>query len=182
MDRKITTAYITRTGILLALALIFQIGLNKLGQPIVGPLVNMVLLVTAGVVGTLSGVIVGCFTPVIALAFEIIGLPILVPFIALGNTIYVILFNLVRKKVYKGGDYFGLVIAALGKFAFLALSVKYVAIGLFLANLPPQKANVIANMFTLPQLYTALAGGIIAVIIMKLLPKGVYLHRVDDRN
>ncbi|EOD00031.1 ECF transporter S component [Caldisalinibacter kiritimatiensis] len=172
MNNKITTtSYITRTGILLALALVFQIGFQSFAQPAVGPLVNMVLLISAGMVGTLSGVIVGCFTPLIALMVGIMKLPALLPFIMIGNALYVIIFNFMRGKITPGGEYIGLAVAALGKFAFLALTIRYIAAKLFLANLPAQKLKVIIGIFSLPQLYTALVGGIIALIILKLIPE-----------
>lgn len=170
-NKKVTTMYITRTGILLALALIFQLGFQSFAQPIVGPLVNLVLILSAALVGTLSGVVIGCFTPLIASMVGILKLAPMVPFIMIGNSILVILFNLVRKRISKGREYIGLVVAALGKFAFLAFSVRYLVI-LFMPKVPSQ---VIAA-FSLPQLYTALAGGIVAIIIMKLIPKSFYMN------
>lgn len=174
--RSFTTAYITRTGLFLALALIFQIGFHSFAQPIVGPLVNLVLLLSAGLIGTLSGIIIGCFTPLIAFLVGIMKLPPLLPAIIIGNVIFVALFNFVKNKISKNGEYIGLVIAALGKFAFLAFSVRYIA-NAFLTKLPAKQLSVIIGTFSLPQLYTALAGGIVALIVMKLIPKKYHLEK-----
>ncbi|MTI70295.1 MAG: ECF transporter S component [Firmicutes bacterium] len=168
--KKISTAYITRTGLLLALALIFQIGFRGFAQPAVGPLVNLTLILSAGIVGTLAGVIVGCLTPLIAFFVGIMPLFPLVPFIMIGNTLLVIIFNLIRKRISLGGEYVGLALAALGKFLFLAFSVRYL-LNLFIPKVPPK----LIAMFWLPQLYTALVGGIVAVIVMKLIPDSLKL-------
>ncbi|MTI65023.1 MAG: ECF transporter S component [Firmicutes bacterium] len=173
--KKISTAYITRTGLLLALALIFQIGFRGFAQPAVGPLVNLTLILSAGIVGTLAGVIVGCLTPLIALSFGIIGIPILVPFIMIGNSLLVIIFNLIRKRITLGGEYVGLALAALGKFLFLAFSVRYLLDLFTQKNIPPKIMAKLTVMFGLPQLYTALVGGIVAVIVMKLIPDSLKL-------
>ncbi len=168
MKKKITTLYLTRTGLLLALALVFQIGFRAFAQPAVGPLVNMVLILSAGLVGTLSGVIVGCFTPLIAFFLGVMPLFPIVPFIMIGNSILVIVFNFARNKISNGGDIFGIILAAVVKYAFLAFSIRYL-VTLILPKVPPKL--VIA--FSTPQLYTALIGGVIAIIILRFLPNDI---------
>ncbi len=170
MKKNLSTVYIVRTGLLLALALVFQIGLNKFGQTVVGPLVNFILIISAGIVGTGAGIIVGCLTPIIAYFFGIMPLFPLVPFIMIGNSILVILFSFVRNKFSKGGEYFGVVISAIGKFVFLAVSVRYL-VGLFVPKVPAK----LITALSLPQLYNALIGGILALVIIKLLPKSIFL-------
>lgn len=172
MKKNFTVQYIVRTGLLLAIALVFQIGVNPLGQWVVGPLVNFSLLISAALVGTLGGIIVGCFTPLIALLVGIVKLPPLVPFIMVGNAILVILFNLIRKKIPNIGNSAGIIVAALGKFAFLAISIRYLVV-FFLPKVP----KPLITVFTLPQLYTALVGGVLALITIKLLPKSMFLNK-----
>lgn len=166
-----TTQYITRTAVLLALALVFQIGFRGAGQYIVGPLVNFVLIMSVYLVGSLAGVIVGCLTPLIAFFLGITPLFPIVPFIMVGNALYVIFFDFFKERIMKGGEYFSLVISSLIKYAFLTLTVRYV-VTLFVDVKPPLVAA-----FSLPQLYTALIGGIIAIIVSKLLPKSMFLER-----
>ena len=170
MKKNLSTVYIVRTGLLLALALVFQIGLSRVGQTVVGPLVNFTLIISAGLVGMSAGIIVGCLTPIIAYFFGIMPLFPLVPFIIIGNSILVILFSLIKNKIAKGGDFFGVFVAAIGKFAFLAVSVRYL-VGLFVPKVPAK----LITALSLPQLYSALVGGILALVIMKFLPKSVFL-------
>ncbi|SDZ24786.1 hypothetical protein SAMN05660462_02372 [Proteiniborus ethanoligenes] len=168
MKRKVlSTRFITRTGLFLGLALVFQIGLRQLSQPIVGSLVNLVLIISAGLMGTFSGAVVGSFTPLIALLIGIMGFPPVVPFIIIGNFVYVFIFNILRRNLnIKGASITAVVGASLAKYLVLMISVKYV-LAFFVPNVPPK----IIAMFSLPQLYTALVGGVLATIILRLLPK-----------
>lgn len=67
------TLYITRTAVLLALTLVFQM-LRIVIQPIVGPghvfivgsLVNLALIVAAGRIGLTAGIIISIATPIVA--------------------------------------------------------------------------------------------------------------------
>lgn len=170
MKSKIfSTQFITRTGFFLALALVFQIGLRQFSQPVVGSLVNLVLIMSANIMGTLSGAIVGTFTPLIALLIGIMGFPPVVPFIIIGNFVYVFIFNILRRNLnIKGAKIIAVIGAALVKYIILLVSVKYI-LGLFVPNVPPK----IIAMFSLPQLYTALAGGLLAIIVISFLPKAI---------
>lgn len=168
MNERFSTSYIARTGLLLALALIFQIGFRYVSQPLVGPLVNFTLIIGAGLVGTASGVIVGCLTPLIAFFFGIMPLFPLVPFIMIGNALFVTMFNVTRKNMNILGDVAGVIVAAVVKFAFLAVSVRYL-VTLIIPKVPPK----IIVAFSLPQLYTALTGGFLAIIIIKFIRKGI---------
>ena len=167
MEKKITTEFITRTAILLALALVFQIGLKGIGQPIVGPLINFVLIISVYTVGTLSGIIVGSLTPFIAFIFGIMGFFPVVPVIIVGNIVYVFCFF--RERFTRGGDVLGIILASFIKYIFLALTVKYIVV--LFANVPPK---VIAA-FSIPQLYNALIGGALALLVKAFLPKSMFI-------
>lgn len=159
------TKKLVRTGLLLALALVFQIGFRQFAQPLVGPLVNMTLLIAALLVGPISGSIIGILTPIVALILGIIALPPLVPIIAIGNSLLVITFYYTNKKFNK---WVGLILSAIIKFGFLAIAVRIV-LPLFLSKVPP----VVISAFTLPQLYTALIGGIVAILVYSLIQKNI---------
>ncbi len=66
--------YMVRTALLLALALVFQIGFSQFAQPVVGPLVNMTLFIATITVGTISAIIVGSLTPLVAFMLGIMPL------------------------------------------------------------------------------------------------------------
>jgi len=145
---------ISRTAILLAIALVFQMG--GFPQFITGPLVNTVLYLAAMVIGWQGGIIIGISTPVIAAMRGILPPPLtpLIPFIALGNAMLVIVFFLLKSK----NKIAGIMIASVVKFLVLVSAVK------LLVQVPP----AIAQMMSFPQLVTALAGGFIALLIMNI--------------
>ncbi len=175
MSKKMNTTYIVRTGLLLALALIFQIGFK--GQVIVGPMINFVLIASTLTVGMLSGVVIGCFTPLIAILVGVIQ-PFLapqIPFIIIGNLTLVILFAIIKKRMQKGGEYLGLALGSLLKFGVLAGSIRLI-INFFSHSIPAKAIPTIVGVFTIPQLYNAIIGGILAIIVVKLLPKSIMLN------
>lgn len=161
ISRVFTTNVLTKTGVLLALTLAIQILLQPYAQPVVGPLVNMMLIVTVLLVGTIPAILIGCLTPLVAFLVGIMPLMPVVPFIMVANTLMVLLFSLSRLKL---SDFGALLLGALGKYVFLALSVRYLLV-LLLPNVPPK----LVAALSLPQLYTALIGGLIALILAKRL-------------
>lgn len=163
---KLNVNYLAKTGVLLALALTFQIGFSSFAQPAVGPLVNMTLFIAAIYVGTLSAALIGTLTPLSAFLLGIMPLFPIVSFIMIANLTLVILFTFVRRVNGKYGDVLGVIAGAVGKFLFLSISVRYVA-SYFLPQVPPK----IVEMMTFPQLYTALVGGLIALLVSKKLIK-----------
>ena len=171
---KRDTIFITRTAILLALALVFQLGFRLFAQPVVGPMVNFVLLFSAIYVSTSSGVIIGALTPLIAFMAGIMPLFPVVPFIMVGNALFVMVFNYTRKRIPLYGDFVGVVTAALVKFSFLALSIRYL-VTFFVAAVPPP----LVAAFTLPQLYTAIIGGILAVVVAEAVKKALVKEGVS---
>ena len=147
--------FITRTGILLAVALVVQMG--GFPQPVTGPLINTILYLAALLVGSWSGIIIGLCTPVIAFMRGILPAPLgpMIPFIALGNGVLVIVFSLLKGK----NKILGIIIASLVKYLILFTAVSYIV------DVPDK----IAKVMSLPQLFTALSGGAIAILAYKAL-------------
>ncbi|WP_132994945.1 ECF transporter S component [Sporanaerobacter acetigenes] len=170
MDKKMTTEFITRTAILLAIALVLQMTLRGVGQPLVGPLINFVLIMSVYLVSVGSGIIVGCLTPLLAFAFGITPFFPIVPFIMIGNVLYVTFFNFFKNRIKRVGDIYAIIFASLIKYAFLTISVRYIVV--LFAKVSPK----IIAAFSLPQLYTALVGGVLAIIVKRFLPKSMFLH------
>ncbi len=160
-----STKKLVQTALFLAITLIFQIGLGPFSQPLVGPAVNMMLIISTLLIGPIYAVIIGSLTPIIALAVGVIKLPILIPIIIISNALIVSIFGIARKQqlVNKVGF---LVLGAVAKFTFLALSARYI-LKFFLPKVPPQ----IIVAFTWPQLTNALIGGVLALIVYSALPK-----------
>lgn len=160
MNKKVK--FIVYGAVLLALASVFP--MFRLPQYITGTVVNFVLLIAVYVLGTIGGVTIGCLTPWIALMSGQMPFAYMPPFIMVGNALYAISFGLLR-KFKMPGMVLGILIGAVIKFLWLASSVRYLVKA-------PQK---LIQMMTLPQLITALLGGLLAFIVIntKLLPKDI---------
>ena len=156
---------LTRTALLLALALSFQIGLMPLAQPAVGPLVNMTLLMAVMVVGPAPAVVIGCITPLMAFLLGIMPLPILVPVVMLGNTALILVYTLMANRLTKGLPLLSVMAGATVKFLVMASLIRLTA-HFFMPNMPPR----LVHAFSLPQLFTALLGGVMALLILRCLP------------
>ncbi len=153
--------WLTRTALLLAITLAFQ--MLGLPQAITGPAVNAMLLISGTYVGGLGAVIIGLLTPWIAFLRGILPPPLapMIPFIMLGNAIFVIAYVITRGKLGKGyaGSGIGLIVGAIAKFLILSSAVRLIV------SVPPS----VAKAMQVPQLYTAVLGGVIAVIVEKAL-------------
>jgi len=161
------TRFWTRTAILLALALVFQMG--GFPQPVTGPVINAVLFISVLTVNPFSGAAIGVLTPLIAFVRGILPPPLapMIPFIAAGNVLLVFAFkfigSLVRvdfKQPLSGSGLVAIFLSSLLKFSLLAGAVR------FLIEVPAP----VSQIMTLPQLYTAVTGGILALIVYRILP------------
>jgi hypothetical protein len=165
MNKDVLTPFsirwLTRTAILLAITLAFQM----LGFPqmVTGPAVNAMLLLSGTYVGGLGAVIIGMLTPLIAFFRGILAPPLapMIPFIMLGNAIFVIAYVISRSKLGKGfaGAAIGLIVGAVAKFLVLSSAVR------FIVSVPPP----VAQAMQIPQLYTAIFGGVVAIVVEKVI-------------
>ncbi len=121
-----------------------------LRQEITGPLVNAMLLLAVGAVGIPSAMALGALPSLVAIGrgTHPVALLPMVPFIVLGNAAFVGVFGILRGRNFAIASG----IASVIKLAVLSLTAMYVV------HLP----GPLAAMMGLPQLYTALAGAVIA--------------------
>lgn len=164
---KITTKTITRSALILALAIAIQSA--RMPQFVTGPLVNALLILAAAVVGPVSAVLIGLSTPLIAFAFGIMPLAPAVPVIMLGNAALGLVFWYLTDR-----PYIGIILAATAKYGIMWLGVSYLLPALLNINLPPK----VAATLTTPQLFTALGGGVLAVICLKALRLSKRNHKI----
>lgn len=157
--------FLTRTALLLALTLVIQ--LLRLPQPITGTGVNFFLYIAVFMIGISSGSLIGLLTPIIALSFGIIGFAPLVPFIVVGNLSLVVVFGLIKNK----NRYLAVIMASAVKFLVLVIAVNLII------QVPPKAAQ----MMQLPQLFTALGGGALAIVINLLLERTKVFSEVDKQ-
>lgn len=168
-----STQNIVRTALLLAVVIVFQfIGRNipQINQFFVGPVVNAILLITAYICGTKWGVLTGLLTPIMALLVGQLAAPMapFIPFIAVGNMIYVLIFGLLIQNKIK--RVIGIILGSSAKFIFLYFSAVKLT-HLFSLNIPPKVLSSLAVAMGIPQLITGLAGGILALALIEILAR-----------
>ncbi|WP_315114777.1 ECF transporter S component [uncultured Clostridium sp.] len=165
---------LVRTALLLAIS----IGVQALGrsypqisQIFVGSIVNAALIISVFSSGIYWAVLLGALTPMLAWIIGQLPGPMgpFVPFIIIGNAIFTISFGLLKgnKDI---SNYIFLLISAVLKFLFLSLSAKKL-IYLFNLGLPEKVAEKLGIMMGVPQLITALIGGFLGILIVKILIK-----------
>ena len=166
------TLWITQTAVLTAMLVLLQSITKAGGQFVTGSCVNAVLAVAVLFSGLWSGVMVAVISPF--LAFFLGNGPQLIPIvpaIAVGNVVYVLILHFLCSKknlpIWKQG--IGLVCAATSKF--LALYLIVVQILCRVLSLPEKQVATFTTMFSWPQLITALIGGVVALMIVPTLKK-----------
>ena len=181
MKKKIR--WITETGIMLALLVTLQALTKPLGQLVTGSCVNTILAVSALVGGLGCGLTVAVISPILAFLLGIAPQILTVPAIMAGNAVFVLLLSLLADKNGKNLVKQGIawVAAAAAKFVTLYVIVVKIICGVMASSLlasgtlkePMLKA--LPATFSWPQLFTALIGGAIALLIVPVLKKA--LHR-----
>lgn len=179
MKKKIL--WITETAVMLALLVAVQGITSGFGnQFLTGSCVNLILAVTALMVGPWGGAVVALVSPFLAFLFGIGPKFIqLLPGIAAGNLVLVLVLSLMlgmkNKLIWiQAIAWLG---AALAKFAALYLVMVKLLVPTLVSGgtIPSPAAATISAQFSWPQLITALIGTAIALAIVPLLRKA--LHR-----
>jgi hypothetical protein len=178
MENRKKILWITRTAIFIALLVVMQAATAPMGNTLItGTVVNLLLIVSVMTCGFSSGLTVALISPILAKFFGIGPLWVLIPFIEAGNIVLITIWHLVgnRKKGSRYTAYVtALAAAAAAKFLVLYIGIVRIAIPLLL-GLPEPQASMVSKLFSFPQLVTALAGGIIAIVILPSLKKAIRL-------
>lgn len=151
--------------IILFIALAFIAPALIHSQWITGPLINAILFLSVVYCGLSGAILVGIVPSVIALSAGLLPSPLViaVPYIMVSNAILALVFSVFYSKGKSAKRYWaGVALSALLKFGFLFMATS--AIAKFASF---QIAPKIAVMFSWPQLATALAGGLIAFVVLK---------------
>ena len=181
MKKKIR--WITETGIMLALLVTLQALTKPLGQLVTGSCVNTILAVSALVGGLGCGLTVAVISPILAFLLGIAPQVLTVPAIMVGNAVFVVLLSLLADKTGKNllKQAIAWLAAAAAKFAALYLIVVKIICGVIASDLLASGAlkepmlKALPATFSWPQLFTALIGGAVALLIVPILRKA--LHR-----
>ncbi len=167
------TKTIARTAILIALLVALQYATASLGQFVTGSCVNLVLAVAALFCGLWSGAVVALVSPFFAFLLGVgPKLIAIVPFIALGNLVYVVVLSLLGKRFEKLPQSL-LAVAAAAMCKFLTLYLVVVRLALPALGLPEKQVQAMSVMFSWPQLVTALIGGCLALAVVPALKKAL---------
>ena len=179
MNKKIR--WITETAVMLALLVTLQALTKGFGQLVTGSCVNAILAVAALVGGLSCGLTVALISPILAFLLGIAQQILTVPAIMVGNSLYVVLLWLLSdkagKKLWK--QIVALVVAAAVKFGALYLIVAKVICGLLAPSLLESGAlkqpmlKALPATFSWPQLFTALIGGGVVILILPVLRKAL---------
>ena len=161
----------TRTAVLLALLVTLQAVTKPLGQLVTGSCVNLVLGVAALAGGVWCGAAVALLSPLFAFLLGIGPTFLqLVPMIAAGNTVFVLLLNALWRDAGRT-RWLAVIAGAAGKF--LALYLLIVKLTLPLIGLPEKQTAMLSASFAWPQLLTALIGGALAAAVCPALKKAI---------
>ena len=186
MNKKIRQ--ITESAVLLALLVCLQALTKPMGQLVTGSCVNAILAIAALLGGLGCGLTVALISPVCAFLLGIAPNLVTVLPIMIGNSCYVVLLYLLAGKakqpLWKQGV--ALATASVSKFLVLYLLVVQVICGLASGALlgkkigetvvlAPPMLKMLPAMFTWPPLFTALIGGVAALLMVPVLRKA--LHR-----
>ena len=178
--------WITETAVMLALLVALQAITKPLGQLVTGSCVNAVLAITVPLAGLGSGITVALISPVFAFLFGIAPNFITVLPIMAGNVCFVVLLRLIAGKssapLWRQPA--ALIAAAGTKFAVLYFLVVKVICGVAsgallgkklgeIVLLAPPMLEKLPAMFTWPQLFTALIGGALALLMTPALRKAL---------
>ena len=172
--------WIAETGVMLALLIVLQWITKPLGQLVTGSCVNAVLAVSVLFACLSSGITVALLSPIFAYLLGIAPQLVTVPAIMAGNAVFVLLLSLLaggKQPLWR--SIAAWLAAAAGKFVVLYILVIKIVCDLasgFLLEWGVLKAPMLEKlpgMFTLPQLFTALIGGGLALVIVPLLKKAL---------
>ena len=180
MTKKIR--WITETAVMLALLVSLQSITKPMGQLVTGSCVNAILAVSALVGGLSSGLTVALISPVLAFLLGIAPQILTVPAIMIGNSVYVVLLALLADKSGKKPvkQAIAWLVAAAAKFASLYTVVVLLICGVLSQSLLEaglMKAPMLKALpatFSWPQLFTALIGGAVALLIVPILRKALH--------
>jgi len=174
--------WITETAIMLALLVTLQALTKPMGQLVTGSCVNTILAVAALVGGLGCGLTVALISPVLAFLLGIAPQILTVPAIMAGNTVYVVLLSIIAGRDSKNvvRQIAAWIVAAAAKFGVLYVLVTKIICGVASASLlasgalKPPMLKALPATFSWPQLFTALIGGAVALLIVPGIRKALH--------
>ncbi len=126
-------------------------------QWVTGTIVNALLFIAGWRLGIVNAFVIAAMPSTVALMRGLLPTPmaIMIPYIIMANFLLVIVFMALKKKLFVG-----MISASLVKFGFLFIAAMFLSAHI--------GSNLIV-MFQWPQLVTALAGGLVSILVIKSL-------------
>ncbi len=165
-----STIWMTRLVLLISITMAVE--MIGLPQPLTGPFVNFMLILTSLLISTPAGMALSCITPLLALLRGQLPAPLapMVPFIILANMLFVVLFNAIHRKAPRGAatvwrSGLAVVLSAFGKSLVLFVAARFLLPFLLGKTLP----SALISLMALPQFVTAVIGAALALLFFRLL-------------
>lgn len=175
---KMRTRTITVTAIMVALCVVVQLFKNPGTIPITGGLINLIIIIDTLYCGLVSGMILSAIAPITSFIITqspiIAAVPMILPFIMVGNIVIVIFAWAVRcKKLELNLLPLSLVAGSFAKWGVMTLCIIKWVLPTFGASLAPKMYKMAAVTYSTTQLYAALAGTALACIIWPIVKLGI---------
>ncbi len=147
----------------LCLGILLSVQSAGFPQPVTGTLVNTILLLTAMAVSPYWAVAIGFISPLLGIVRGVVPAAMMpaLAFIGLGNMVYLVVFLLTERTGFPRIQVPAVILGASAKYALLWMA----------ANLVLELPGPARAMLGLPQLGTALAGGLLAVLMQQPLSR-----------
>lgn len=179
---KMKTRTITVTAIMVALCVVVQLFKNPGTIPVTGGLINMIIIIDTLYCGLTSGIIISIVAPITSFIITqspmIASVPMILPFIMIGNVVIVLFAWAVRcKKLELNLLPLSLVAGSFAKWGVMTLSIVQWVLPVFGTDLSPKMKTVAATTYSTTQLYAALAGTALTCIIWPIIKLGVKRSR-----
>ncbi len=179
---KMKTRTITVTAIMVALCVVVQLFKNPGTIPVTGGLINMIIIIDTLYCGLVSGIIISIAAPVTSFIITqspmIAAVPMILPFIMVGNVVIVLFAWAVRcKKLELNLLPLSLVAGSFAKWGVMTLLIVQWVLPVFGADLSPKMKAMAAATYSTTQLYAALAGTALTCIIWPIIKLGVKRSR-----
>lgn len=181
MNKNGNAYWITYTAAAVALLIVVQAVTMGFGNMfLTGSCVNLLLILSVMTCGLKTGLWAAVLSPVVARLFGIGPLWSLIPFIILGNSALCGSWYMVMRGWAVTERKFCIIAiftAAVAKFLVLYLGIVKLAIP-YLLHIPQKQVTVIAQMFSLPQLATAIIGGILATVTLPMICRAIKMEEI----
>jgi len=130
-----------------------------------GPIINAVLFIATVLLGIEKALFICLVPSVVAMSVGLLPIVLspMIPFIMISNVLMVLIFNALKDKNY----WLGMIASSVLKFIFL-YSSSFLVVNLIIKK---DIVSAISAMMSWPQFLTALSGGILAYIFLKIIKK-----------